>query len=58
MKLQDLLKSLHMSSRVTYHIGGNVCFHGSTDAPAFLWNLEDYAVSSVSGGSVWLRPIQ
>lgn len=35
-----------------------IVFHGYIDAPSDLWNLEDYKVTSVIAGSVWLHKIK
>ena len=53
MTLTEFKLQSGLSNRITM-LDGLAIWHGP-DAPAELWHLTDFRVSSVSGGSVILR---
>lgn len=57
MTLNELMTQTGLECRLSNR-GECIIFHGVEQAPKELWDITDYKVSSVSGGSVWLIPVK
>lgn len=57
MTLDELIEKKDIAHRVEFNSDTEAVFVGVTDMPSELWNLSDWKLTTVTGGSAWLRKV-
>lgn len=59
MTLDELIEKKDITHRVEFNSDTDTeaVFVGATDIPSEMWNLSDWKLTTVTGGSAWLRKV-